>query len=424
MPTAPPPPLPRLDGEPWLAQEGLRAVLAALAAGGHEARIVGGAVRNALFARPVADIDLATPARPEEVIRLARQAGLTAVPTGLEHGTVTVVASHTPYEVTTLRRDIETFGRHARVTFTTDWAEDAARRDFTINALYCTADGRVDDPLGGWPDVVARRVRFIGAARDRIREDYLRILRFFRFSAEYAAAEPDPDGLAASVSDLAGIDGLSGERLRAEMTKLLAAPRAVPVLATMASTGILERVTGLPADVAVHARLAAIERSLARPPDAMLALAALYVRSAAGAQTLRERLKLSNAEAATLALATVPFPAPGLAAGAPSDLIHLYRSGTEAFMQSAMLAWARSDRPVDDPGWRARLEAAARLTPPVLPVRGADVVALGVAAGPEVGRALRDFEDWWIAAGFPDDAVLVAARLRSIVAAIGGDHAS
>ena len=187
-----------LADEPWL-DGNVQRVLALLAEGGFEGRVVGGAVRNALLGAPVKDVDIATTALPEDVIRLAEAAGLGAVPTGVAHGTVTVIADRQPIEVTTLRRDVETFGRQARVVFTTDWREDAERRDFTINALYCDATGTVHDPLGGYDDLKARRVRFIGEARERIREDYLRILRFFRFTAEYAAGESDSEGWAAAI---------------------------------------------------------------------------------------------------------------------------------------------------------------------------------------------------------------------------------
>ena len=226
--------LPDLGGAEWLKRPETRRVFAALAAEGAEARAVGGAVRNALMGTPVKDIDIATTALPADVMRLSKQAGLHAVPTGFEHGTVTVVADHVPFEVTTLRKDIETFGRHARVTFTTDWSEDALRRDFTMNALYCGAEGTVHDPLGGYADLVARRVRFIGDARQRIREDYLRILRFFRFLAEYGGgAAPDPEGLAAAIAEKAGLAGLSGERIRTELLRLLGAPGAVDAARAM-----------------------------------------------------------------------------------------------------------------------------------------------------------------------------------------------
>ena len=267
---------PRLFGADWLSNPSARAVFAALAAGGHEARAVGGAVRNALFGKAVKDVDIATTAAPEETMRLARAAGLKAHPTGIEHGTITVVAGHEPYEVTTLRRDIETFGRHARVTFTTDWTEDAKRRDFTMNALYCAADGTIHDPLGGYPDLAARRVRFIGDAHERIREDFLRILRFFRLYAEYGRGEPDPTSLDACVAERTGLANLSGERIRAEFLRMLAAPGAVDAAASLAIYGILEPLH-LHLDPHLLARLVEIETALGRPPDPVLRLAASAV---------------------------------------------------------------------------------------------------------------------------------------------------
>ncbi len=233
--------LPSLADADWLTRPQTREVFAALTAEGAEARAVGGAVRNALMGIPVKDVDIATTALPGEVMRLADRAGLHAVPTGIEHGTVTVVAGKVPFEVTTLRRDIETFGRHAKVTFTTDWREDAMRRDFTMNALYADPDGTVHDPLGGYADLQARRVRFIGDAHQRIREDYLRILRFFRFGAQYGDARaPDAEGLAAAAAEKAGLSLLSGERIRSELMLLLAAPGAVPALRQMRDAGIID----------------------------------------------------------------------------------------------------------------------------------------------------------------------------------------
>ena len=230
---------PSLAGSDWLVRPETRAVFTALAARGFEARAVGGAVRNALLGHPVVDVDIATPARPDEVIAAAKAAGLTPVPTGIAHGTVTVVANHVPYQVTTLREDVETHGRHATVAFTGDWAADARRRDFTLNALYCNAEGRVFDPLSGYADLAARRVRFIGDARERIREDYLRILRFFRLTAEYGEGPPDADGLVACVREREGLARLSAERVREELFRLLAARRGPELVRAMFDHGLL-----------------------------------------------------------------------------------------------------------------------------------------------------------------------------------------
>jgi tRNA nucleotidyltransferase/poly(A) polymerase len=266
-------------------------------------RAVGGAVRNALVGRPVADVDIATDARPEEVTRAAEAAGLKAIPTGLAHGTVTVVAGGRPYEITTLRQDVETHGRHATVAFTDDWAEDARRRDFTLNALYCGADGTLFDPLGGYPDLAARRVRFIGDADERIREDYLRILRFFRLTAEFAEGPADAGGLAACVRERTGLAVLSAERVRVELLRLLAAPRGAEIGALMQDYGLLPGVLGAAPRPTLLARLAAIETVLRFAPDPVLRLAALAVEVPEDAERLRDRLRLSNDEAAKLARA-------------------------------------------------------------------------------------------------------------------------
>ena len=276
----------------WLQQPAAQAVFVTLTSAGHQALAVGGCVRNALLQVPVADVDIATDAIPERVTELVQAAGMKAVPTGFDHGTVTVVSRGASFEVTTFRRDIETDGRHAVVAFSTRVEEDAARRDFTMNALYATADGLVIDPLGGLPDVLAGRVRFVGTPADRIAEDYLRILRFFRFFALYGTEGLDADGLAACASAAEGINRLSRERIGAEMRKLLSAADPAPALAAMAHAGVLARV--LPgADPRPLAPLVHLERDGA--PDWMRRLAAL------GGEDPPERLRLSGAEARDLA---------------------------------------------------------------------------------------------------------------------------
>lgn len=405
---------PRLSNAAWLMAKETQAVFRALSAGGFEARAVGGAVRNALLGAPVKDVDLSTPALPETVMALAEKAGLKAVPTGIEHGTVTIISAHVPYEVTTLRRDIETFGRHARVTFSTDWAEDARRRDFTINALYCAADGQIHDPLGGYPDIAARRVRFIGDPHDRIREDYLRILRFFRFTAEYAGEHADPAGLAASTELAAGLEGLSRERIRAELLRLLAAPGASAMLRLMDKAGILARLIGPEVDVERGARLIEIETWLARAPDAILRLAALAAIRPGAALLLRDGLRLSSAEYERIARAAIPDPAHDPATPEIEAKAFLYRHGAEAFSDGVLLTWASSTASPADTAHRHRLELPLRWTPPPLPVRGADVMGLGVPAGPKVGRVIAQFEEWWIANDFPLDPRRIAAELHRL----------
>ncbi|MEA2960031.1 MAG: poly(A) polymerase [Alphaproteobacteria bacterium] len=266
----------RLDAA-WLQAAPLKDLLAVLDGVGEEARVVGGAVRNALLAEPIGEIDIATTALPTEVIGRAQAAGFKAVPTGIEHGTITVVVHGQPFEVTTLREDVETFGRHAKVAFGRDWKQDAERRDFTMNALSAARDGTVYDYVGGLADVAARRVRFIGDAAARIAEDYLRILRFFRFHAAYGEGALDPAGLAACIAGRAGLDQLSRERVRAELLKLLLAKRAVPAIAAMTEAGLLDRILGGVPLLASHAKMGTLEATLGLAPDAMRRLAALAV---------------------------------------------------------------------------------------------------------------------------------------------------
>lgn len=361
------PPTPRLAGR-WL--EGAQPVFAALAP--HPAYAVGGAVRNALLGQPVADVDIATAARPEEVMRRAEAAGLRAVPTGFAHGTVTVVAGGEDYEVTTFRRDEESFGRHARVAFSDDLAEDARRRDFTLNALYATPAGEVVDPLGGLADCLARRVRFVGRAEERIREDYLRILRFFRFHAWYGAGPPDAAGLAACAALAGGLEGLSRERVGAEMMKLLAAPDPVPAVAAMAEAGVLAQVRPGAAPAAL-ARLAAA----GAPADPVLRLAALGGRG---------ELRLSRRDARRIgALSTAALGAAG-----PGELG--YRLGAAEAEAAMLLRQALTGAP-PPPGWRGAVAAGAAA---VFPLRAADLPETGAA----LGRRLAALEARWIASGF------------------------
>lgn len=407
--------LPSLAGANWLIEPATCAVFAALLAEGADARAVGGAVRNALMGTPVKDIDIATTALPDDVMRLAKKAGLHAVPTGIEHGTVTIIAQHVPFEITTLRRDIETFGRHARVTFTTDWREDALRRDFTMNALYCDADGTVHDPIGGYGDLAARRVRFIGDAHARIREDFLRILRFFRFSAQYGNGVPDAEGLAATIAERSGLADLSSERVRAELLLLLAAPAAVEVVRVMDEARILEPWIGTPANIERLARLADIETAIQREGDPVLRLAALARDDDLKDPTrLQDRLRLSTVEAAQLARAGERDPALEPGPDEHAAQAFLYRHGADSFIDGALMAWARSSDPPYDAKRTRHIHLPQRWQVPELPVRGSDLLELGVPAGPEVGRLIAAFEDWWIAQDFPSDPERVHAKLSEL----------
>lgn len=407
---------PSLVGAEWLSRAETQSVLALLDEGGYSARAVGGCVRNALLGVPVKDIDIATTAHPQDVVALAGAAGFRVVPTGLAHGTVTVVVNHVPYEVTTLREDVETFGRHARVAFTQDWAADARRRDFTMNALYCAADGTVHDPLGGYGDLLARRVRFIGDAIGRIREDYLRIMRLYRLHAEYGEGGLDAASHEAAIRERDGLARLSGERIHAELSRLLGARGGIAAITDMAECGILQLVLGVVPRLRPLARLIALEEWLGLGADPALRLAVLAVATEEDARHLRERLKLSTNEAVKLARASIPRAGPEPEADRTLHKAHLYRQGTAAFREGVLLDWARSGAPIDDAARRELWELPAQWGVPTMPFSGRDVMALGVPAGPRIGHILRAFESWWIAEGFPGDEKINSRRLEMLAA--------
>lgn len=405
---------PRLSGANWLRRVETQAVFAALTARGFAARAVGGAVRNALLGLPVTDVDIATTARPDDVIAAAEAAGLKAIPTGIAHGTVTVVAGGRPYEVTTLRKDVETHGRHATVTFTDDWTADARRRDFTLNALYCDTGGEVFDPLSGYADLTARRVRFIGEAAERIREDYLRILRFFRFNAEYGQGPPDMEALTACVRERAGLAILSGERVCQELLRLLAAPRGPELVRWMLDYGLLPRVLGLAPRPTLLSRLADLEAVLGLAPDPVLRLAALGVEVPEDAERLRDRLRLSNEDTTKLTQAAMRAFAFDPAVAESAAKVQLYAHGATTYRERVLLAWVRSGEGPASDAWRRRLTLPDRWQPPRFPIGGADVMALGVPAGPRVGELLQALEDWWIAGDFSADEAALRAQLSAL----------
>jgi len=367
----------------WLDSADTQAVLGLLEEAGHQAYAVGGCVRNALMGLPVADVDIATDARPERVMALAEAAGLKAVPTGIEHGTVTVVANGVGHEVTTFRRDVDTDGRRAVVAYADSHEEDAHRRDFTMNALYCRADGSVIDPLGGLPDLRARRVRFIDDARERIREDYLRILRFFRFHAWYGdpAGGLDPEGLAASAELADGLERLSRERVGAEMRRLLTAPDPAPAVAAMARAGVLAHV--LPgADDRALAPLVHMEGATGAAPDWRRRLAVLSGGDPA------ERLRLSKADARRLAVLR-----DGAGSAAPIAALG-YRHGAGVARDIGLLRAALlGGPPAPDLAAEAARGAAARF-----PVAAADLMP--GYTGPALGARLKELEEAWIASDF------------------------
>lgn len=393
------PELPSLADEEWLTDRSLQSVLSLLNADGGEARVAGGAVRNALLGVPVADVDLATTLTPHEVVRRCERDGLAVHPTGIDHGTVTIVINRTPFEVTTLRRDVETDGRRATVSFTNDWAEDASRRDFTMNAMYCDAEGKIYDFTNGYKDTLRRKVKFVGLPSRRIKEDYLRILRFFRFHAAYGRGMPDPHGLAACTRLRKGLATLSAERIRQELLKLLVAPRAVETLKVMAKTRILDEILDATRHWRIIARL---------PADAILRLSVL----AKNPDTLHDRLRLSNEEARRLRnLAEVVPVTPDLREAERHRI--LYELGPQVFADSVSLSWARSRAAPDDAAWQALARLPEEWTIPKFPVTGNDLQSAGFAPGPALGKALRGLEDWWIANDFKPAREDLLARLKT-----------
>ena len=399
----------KVDFSVWPFAGQLARLLDVLDRDGEEARVVGGAVRNSLIGAPVHEVDVATTAVPDEVVRRATAAGFKAVPTGMEHGTVTVVIDRHPFEVTTLRTDVETFGRRAKVAFGRDWREDALRRDFTMNALSASRDGTVCDYTSGLADIEARRVRFIGDARRRIEEDYLRILRFFRFHAAYGHGHPDADGLAACIYERDGLDQLSRERVRMEMLKLVVAPRAAPTLAVMAQAGLLLSVLGGVPYLAAFENMAKAEAAAGVPADAARRLGALGVVIAEDAERLWQKLRLANAEHARLTAMAENWRRFSPRADETVSGALLYRLKETAYTDSALLAWARSQASDHDAPWRELVTLPQRWTPPAFPLKADDFMRRGIEKGPALGAALRAAEEAWIAAGFPDDAATLAA---------------
>ena len=402
----------------WLTSGPAARLLALLNADGEQARIVGGAVRNALLDLPVGEIDIATTALPDEVIRRARLSHIKSVPTGVEHGTVTLVIDGKPFEVTTLREDVETYGRKAKVAFGRDWARDAMRRDFTINGLSLSPDGKVHDEVGGLEDIAARRVRFIGDASQRIAEDYLRVLRFFRIHAAYGEGEPDRDGYAACIAGRDGLSGLSAERIRAEMLKLVIAKGALAALVTMDDAGFLLRLTGGVTYRGALRRMIAMESKLGLDADAVRRLGALTVAVTEDAKRVSQRLRLSNAETKRLdSMGHRWWRLVGM-----NDVVarrRLYRLGAARYRDRIMLAWARS---ADQPQWLELVTLPDRWTPPIFPLKASDFISRGIAEGPALGHVLALAEDAWLAANFPLDAGALKVLADETVARFKRDH--
>jgi poly(A) polymerase len=387
----------------------LLSVLAALDQEGEETRIVGGALRNVLLGRPVHEIDLATTLLPEAVMARATAAGLRAVPTGVSHGTVTVLAGERTFEVTTLREDIATDGRHAKVLLGRDFKADALRRDFTINALSMRREGKLFDYTGGLDDIAARKVRFIGEPARRIAEDYLRILRFFRFSADFGDGPLDSAGRSAAIRQRDGLARLSRERIHAELLKLLCARRAADVCAEICADGLLHPLVALAPNPARLRRIVAI----VPPQDPLLRLAALCVTLPEDAELLRERLRLSNAEAGRLEGAARALSGlHGLNEPPKPDELRglLFRHGRQAAGDAIILAQADA-RPGHDDEWEPARKFLQDTEEPRLPFSGVDFIARGITEGRAIGEALCDLQARWIEAGFPTDPARLARLL-------------
>ena len=412
------------DRAKWLADENLQRLLSVLNADGHEARIAGGAIRNALLGDEVADIDIATTTLPDETEKRAVAAGFRTVPTGKEHGTVTVIAGSQPYEVTTLRADVETDGRHARVVFGTDWSMDAQRRDFTMNALYAKQDGTIVDLIGGLADVETRTLRFIGDAEARIREDYLRIMRFFRFFAWYGRGRPDADGIRACARLKKGLEQLSAERVWAELKKLLSAPDPSRALLWMRQSGVLSVV--LPESEkwgidAIHGLVTA-EKDLGWTADPLLRLASIIAPDVVKTESMAQRLRMSKAE--TKRLLAWAQTAPINHALSELAITKMAYRGEVSGMKdrlSLALSSARSravsehDALMEAAGFSRLLHILNGWQKPVFPLGGSDLVALGFTSGKQLGDVLKQLENEWVDRGFTEehDALLHrAAQLK------------
>ncbi|MDX1043555.1 CCA tRNA nucleotidyltransferase [Sinorhizobium medicae] len=412
-----------IAAEPWFQAPQLRRIFDLLNADGGEVRIVGGAIRNSLMGLPAGDVDLATTWHPEDVIQRARGAGIKSVPTGIDHGTVTLVIEGMPYEVTTLRRDVATDGRRAEVAFGADWKADAQRRDFTINALYGNAEGEVLDHVGGLDDIATRTVRFIGSAAERVAEDYLRILRFFRFFAHYGSGRPDAEGLKACAQARTKLATLSAERVWTETKKLLSAVDPGRALLWMRQAGVLGEVLPETEKWGIDAipALISAEKSFSWHPDHLLRLAAMVPPDVDRLEAMAKRLRLSKAESAYLdRFAKAPAIAPALADAALDR--QLYRHGSEGIIVRLKLALAAARRKAEtDPAMLAESASFQRLLAradkwqrPVFPLSGGDVLEAGIPAGPRVGEVLAELENLWIERNFSVERAKLVARLETL----------
>lgn len=421
------PPNGALAPQPWMTAPETQKVVAALQARGTGVRYVGGCVRDALAGRPVKDVDLATPDPPDQVVLLLTAAAIKVVPTGLAHGTVTAVAGGRPFEITTLRHDVETDGRRAKVAFTDDWVADAARRDFTMNALSASPDGALFDPFGGIADLAAGRVRFVGEAEQRIREDVLRILRFFRFHASHGRGAPDAAGLAACRAMASLLPTLSAERIQAEVLRLLEAPDPAPTVAIMIASTILAPILPDLTESDRLAALVAIERARGAS-DRIRRLAALMPPGTPAGAVVAERLRLSNADKRRLTVLTSPPIAASAIALSRDErawrrVLQTYGAGDTRDI--AFLAWADEALygPVPDAdaaAFAALIGLAEDWRPIPFPIAGRDAQALGVPPGPEIGRLLDAVKRWWEAEDYRPGRKECLAKLRELATPAAG----
>ena len=402
----------RILPQPWMTEPATRALLDALQAAGIKVRFVGGCVRDALLGRPaveIADIDLATPARPEKIMPALDKAGIKAVPTGIEHGTVTAVVPPRHYEITTLRRDVETFGRHARVAFDADWAEDAARRDFTINAIYLEPDGTVHDPVGGLADLAAHRIRFVGDAATRIAEDVLRVLRYYRFEARFGTGSGDTAARAACGAAAPRLPTLSAERVAQELIRLLGVADPVAALRMMQEDGVLAAILPEATRLDRLSRLLSLEAGVAPGLDALRRLAALVDVDPHAMAAMTDRLRLSNASRDRLVGLARPLPLDP-AADTRAQRLALYRLGADRYRDLALLITA--DGGMDRGRLAELLTLAQTWAPPTFPLAGDDVTALGIPPGPRVGQLLAELRRWWEETDFIADRAACVKKLK------------
>jgi poly(A) polymerase len=418
-------PLGQLPPQPWMDAPETKAVVAALMADGADVRFVGGCVRDSVLKRPIKDIDIATHDPPERGLALLDEAGIHAIPTGIAHGTVTAIIGKEHFEITTLRNDVETFGRHATVAFTDDWTADAARRDFTMNAMCADPQGRIYDPFNGLADLGAGWVRFVGNPAKRLEEDVLRLLRFFRFFAHYGRPPMDPAALEACRKAAPQLVRLSGERVAGELIRLLQAPDPAAVLIVMHAEGILDPI--LP-EACEFSRLKVLtwleSRAMVRDgihPDPIRRLGAMLKTHAAGAKAIGERLKLSVAQTTRMTAIALPRVAVDVTMDERAARRALRKVGVDEFRDLVLTAWA-SQRAIGGAGsmdtarWTRLLDLADHWHPVQLPVRGADALALGVPKGPVVGRALAEVDRWWEENDYQPGRDEALEKLRAVVA--------